>query len=768
MAARSKQSVTRVTVKDFVDAHFHVVDAPAENPGRGGQKKLPIEGGGPEAPAGKTKAKAKAKPTPIQDIAPAAADVAAVPAPAPEFKQKLCKLTCKTCQCEFKGMGNPRALQHILLSTQGEVKLCSDPQVTQKGLRHLVEAKVPLANKFEKSLASHVNLTLLKKPQPDLKKEGTSVNATTPSELKNMQKMQVQTGIAKGGFAVNKEIEEHYTSFLKSLNSTYEPPSRNEVESLRDELHKERIQARDTILQAMGPGGIVSDGCRGKMYESMLNFLYVEGVSGTCLYRSTVDMGSRTKDGEELTKVVREVRADMERVAGRGKVCTCITDRISANKVSWKLLEDDGFEGGPDSVHVRHSMIGDVLKAIPGFAEAAADANTAVEGFRKRPKLLSDFRDYQTEASDKRLTLLKARKERFGSTYYMSSRLIRLKKHLKTYACRKRFKSKFSKAAPDQATKTLIRSKFKAKRFWKEHKHIVKVLGTIVRSMRMCDARRPGKAGLLLPSLKRMWTSLEKHVGIACEKLQGGEAAKKTQEDVFRHIALIIQELTTDRTMAATIAHPRNIQKWRNEQEKHGPMHKLKRACNAGFFEVGRAHADWDEAKNAVCDDTSQKGIWLDGKLIKQCETMTLEAFWEQASVESPCPGLKNVMIDMLSHVVDSADSERLWSMLQHTDPKGSKRSRLDFQNKDKEVGIAAAIHLEKYLKRNTLAHVKRRKVKKSLSEPLAAHGILDPDLGGSSEDDALPLADEGEEEAVEHAMDVESEEEASASDGSD
>ena len=134
------------------------------------------------------------------------------------------------------------------------------------------------------------------------------------------------------------------------------------------------MEKRDAIIKVMSPGGIVSDGCRGKAHESMINFLYVEGVTGTCLYWKTVDMGSRTKDGAELAKEVQSVKEEMEGVAGPGKVRTYTTDRASANKVSWQILKEHGLEGGPDSVHVHHSMIGDVLATIPGFSESAEQA----------------------------------------------------------------------------------------------------------------------------------------------------------------------------------------------------------------------------------------------------------------------------------------------------------------------------------------------------------------------------------------------------------
>ncbi len=93
--------------------------------------------------------------------------------------------------------------------------------------------------------------------------------------------------------------------------------------------------------------------------------------------------------------------------------------------------------------------------------------------------------------------------------------------------------------------------------------------------------------------------------------------------------------------------------------------------CKKDFFLVGRAHPDWATVQNQVVDYLNQKGIWLDGKLLQECKKCSLEAFWEQVSVASGCPELKNLMVDMLSHVVDSADSERLWSVFQNADPKG-------------------------------------------------------------------------------------------------
>ena len=88
----------------------------------------------------------------------------------------------------------------------------------------------------------------------------------------------------------------------------------------------------------------------------------------------------------------------------------------------------------------------------------------------------------------------------------------------------------------------------------------------------------------------------------------------------------------------------------------------------------------------------------------------------------------------------------------------GSKRSRLDFSNKEKEVGIAAAIHLEKYIKKQTTTKPTRTRrivgkspVKKLPGGPIDE--ILDADLGGVSDDDLEPLEDEA---AVENVLDEE------------
>ena len=86
--------------------------------------------------------------------------------------------------------------------------------------------------------------------------------------------------------------------------------------------------------------------------------------------------------------------------------------------------------------------------------------------------------------------------------------------------------------------------------------------------------------------------------------------------------------------------------------------------------------------------------------------------------------------------------------MFQGSDPKGSKRSRLDFENKEKEVGIAAAIHLEKYIKKNTPLQLQKQKERRKRIlakqkskevEPLPIHDFIDADLGGETDEEPEP-----------------------------
>ena len=83
----------------------------------------------------------------------------------------------------------------------------------------------------------------------------------------------------------------------------------------------------------------------------MLNFLFVEGLTGSCLYRTTLNVGSRTRGGAALAEITAAIKNEMYAAAGPGKVRTLNTDCARANVLSWSLLkEKTGLERGPDAV----------------------------------------------------------------------------------------------------------------------------------------------------------------------------------------------------------------------------------------------------------------------------------------------------------------------------------------------------------------------------------------------------------------------------------
>lgn len=424
---------------------------------------------------------------------------------------------------------------------------------------------------------------------------------------------------------------------------------------------------------------------------------------------------------------------------------TVTTDRASANKVSWDLLEDDGLVGVPDAVHVHHSMVSDVLKVVKPFGDVCQEAYKVVDTFRKRPKLMSDWRSFQQEQKLKVLTLVKARQERLASKFYMCQRMLRLKKPLRAYVHKRRFKTQFAATLADRTIRTDVASAVKRPSFWKALKHTTKTLSPIVRSLRMSDARLQGKAGLLYPSLCRMKASCAKKLAKACAALVPEAEAPAIQNEVADKIGQRITDIDNDRVRAATIAHPRNLLKQKAEDDPQGPMHKLIHSCKPGFYKVARQHPLWGKVQNAVVEYMSQKGMWLDNALLKKSKELSLEAFWEEVAMAYNNPSIKTFMVDLLSYVIDSADSERLWAVFQNADPKGSKRSRLDFAHKNKEVGIAANMQLEKYWKKAAAPKSRRRLLKKTPSEAKAPiQEILDADLGGDSESaDALEDGDE-------------------------
>ena len=192
----------------------------------------------------------------------------------------------------------------------------------------------------------------------------------------------------------------------------------------------------------------------------------------------------------------------------------------------------------------------------------------------------------------------------------------------------------------------------------------------------MCDSRMEGKAGLVYPSLCRMKASTLKHlekasnqdwelttqlqcqnvelwyvpwffvfftvsgtfsirflnVPQACTELMPPTQVKDTVVGFEKQLDKRIGEIDSDRVRAATLVHPRNFLKMREETDKSGPMHKLMNSCKQGFYKVVRQHnkAEWANVQNVVVEYLGQKGVWLDGVLLRKAKDLSLEAFCEK------------------------------------------------------------------------------------------------------------------------------------------
>ena len=129
-----------------------------------------------------------------------------------------------------------------------------------------------------KRLQAHRALGRIQEEQPAIAPEPREA---VPIDVKSLQKKQILAAISKGQFSSHAELDEEYCDFLRTLNPEYTPPTEKDIPVLKEALHKERIKERDLTLKQMGPGGVVTDGCRGKLVESLINFLYIEGLSGT-------------------------------------------------------------------------------------------------------------------------------------------------------------------------------------------------------------------------------------------------------------------------------------------------------------------------------------------------------------------------------------------------------------------------------------------------------------------------------------------------------
>ena len=143
---------------------------------------------------------------------------------------------------------------------------------------------VAKAKEYKERLDAHMQLGRITDTQPIL---GTALDDPPPLDVnnsRNLRKTQVRAALARGQFPKNMEVHEEYTEWLQNLNPSYVPPGPKLINELREELHQDRLKDRGEIIKQMGPGGVVTDGCKGKQEESMMNFLYVEGLTGTPLY----------------------------------------------------------------------------------------------------------------------------------------------------------------------------------------------------------------------------------------------------------------------------------------------------------------------------------------------------------------------------------------------------------------------------------------------------------------------------------------------------
>lgn len=272
----------------------------------------------------------------------------------------------------------------------------------------------------------------------------------------------------------------------------------------------------------------------------------------------------------------------------------------------------------------------------------------------------------------------------------------------------------------DRDMRKEIATNLKQKEFWVQQRLTAKVLCPIMRSMRLCDSRLQGKAGLVWQHVRRIKESVPKRLRKACEKVMPAAQVDGVVQAVANKLEERAGEILTDHVKAATIMHPYVHLEAQKTDDMRRDMKKLRPA----FFKVARAHPLWNEAKHQALEFMGQRGYWADGTKVQKCKDVTLEGFFEEVAADLECPEFKTFALDLLSYVVDSAEAERLWCLFQAADPKGSKRSRLSFSHKNKEVGIAANIMLKKYLK----AQAKRKAPKSVATRRLKRKTSTDAD----------------------------------------
>ena len=214
---------------------------------------------------------------------------------------------------------------------------------------------------------------------------------------------------------------------------------------------------------------------------------------------------------------------------------------------------------------------------------------------------------------------------------------------IKKFVHKKRFKAAFMRTLKDRDKRRETAEALKSRDFCKKQKLAAKVLSPIIRSMRLSDTRLQGKAGLLLPQLRRVQRSVAERLQKASEKVMPGEALVTAQavRAVKARIEQRISELASDGVKAACMVHPHNLKELREEQDPEGRMHKVMLESRCAFYKVARVHPQWAAVQNQAVEYMNQKGIWLNGELLNKHERLTLEAFWDDVAAHCNSHALK-------------------------------------------------------------------------------------------------------------------------------
>ena len=255
--ADSMRTVRWNAISEFVHSHFNV-SGPVEVTPQGPKKKKKKEDGDEEEapPAAAVKAQGKADSS---------------------SRRNTHEYQCKHCGHKFRDTSHSKALEHILLVKDAQIKLCKDPQVSKDELVKLLNSGLKKAIDYSKRLAMHTATKCIAANQPNL--EGASAEGPMSKQrLHALHKKQVIAALSKGGFSANQEANLEYADFLTDLNPDYKLLLRHEVDSIKDELHEERLQRRNAAVKQMSVGGLVSDGCRGKLHEWITTVFYTFSI----------------------------------------------------------------------------------------------------------------------------------------------------------------------------------------------------------------------------------------------------------------------------------------------------------------------------------------------------------------------------------------------------------------------------------------------------------------------------------------------------------